>query len=172
MNVNTNHISIIGYNQFRPNLDSLKNEILAAKANNAFVIVYPHWGTEYSKTPSSSQKQLAQTMMNAGADLIIGGHPHVPQSIGFEDNTPIVWSLGNFIFDQSIPKTWTALTVGVIIKSNKIQLHLLPVYTKNGQPRPVSDDEADELFKSLSLISHPVLADQIKTGVIVFSYEK
>lgn len=170
MEVNGKQVALIGYNQFRPNIESLETEIKEAKAEGSFVIVYPHWGTEYVSTPSSSQKQLAEIIIDSGADLIIGGHPHVPEALGFEKETPVVWSLGNFIFDQSMPETWTALTVGVIIKSNKIELHLLPVFTKGGQPKPISDEDAQKLFDSLSLISHPILKDQIKTGTIIFSY--
>ncbi len=170
MEVNGKQVALIGYHQFRPNIESLETEIKEAKAEGSFVIVYPHWGTEYVNRPGSSQKQLAEIMTTAGADLIIGGHPHVPQALGFEDGTPIVWSLGNFIFDQSMPETWTALTMGVIIKSNKIELHIMPVFTKDGQPKPVSDEEAQEWFDFLADISHPILKDQIKTGTIIFSY--
>ncbi len=129
--------TLLGYHAFQPAEDELVQEIKTAKADGRFVIVMPHWGTEYRTEPDTSQTRLAQLMVDAGADLIIGGHPHVPQALQYVKGVPVVYSLGNFVFDQHMSETWTAQTIGVIIATNKIDIYSLPVFTKDGQPTPL-----------------------------------
>jgi hypothetical protein len=77
-------------------------DIAAARAAGAqVVIVFPHWGIEYTFGPSASQQRLARQMIDAGADLVIGNHPHWVQSVEIYKGKPIWYSLGNFTFDQS-----------------------------------------------------------------------
>lgn len=162
-------IAFIGYHAFVPNEQVLEQEIRFAKLDGRFVIVYPHWGTEYAPLPDSQQKRLAQEMAKAGADLVIGGHPHVAQGIDLVEKTPVAWSLGNFIFDQPMPETFLALTIGVIVKPHAIELFLLPVFTKDGQPTAVTDAQAKQLFQSIASRSAPNLSAQIKNGHLIFS---
>jgi poly-gamma-glutamate synthesis protein (capsule biosynthesis protein) len=62
------------------------------------VIPYLHWGWEYEPA-NDRQKQLARLMIDAGADLVVGGHPHVTQGAEYYQGKLIVYSLGNFVFD-------------------------------------------------------------------------
>lgn len=69
------------------------------------VIVFPHWGTEYQSTPSSYQRRFAEEMTEAGADLIIGTHPHVPQPVEWitsenGNRALCYYSLGNYVSTQ------------------------------------------------------------------------
>lgn len=68
------------------------------------LIISFHWGEEYKTTHNSRQEDLAYQAIDSGADMIIGHHPHVIQDIGMYKNVPIIYSLGNFIFDQSFSK--------------------------------------------------------------------
>ncbi len=65
-----------------------------------FIIVFPHWGNEYQKTPSALQRRLAHEWIDAGADMVIGAHPHIVQPLETYKEKPIFYSLGNYIFDQ------------------------------------------------------------------------
>ena len=67
------------------------------------VIVCPHWGVEYALQPTRDQVELAHQMIDAGADLIVGSHPHVVQPLEKYHDHWIAYSLGNFIFDQQDP---------------------------------------------------------------------
>ncbi len=84
-----------------PNFESIIN-----KANNEceVLIISFHWGEEYKTTHNARQETLAHKAIDAGADLIIGHHPHVIQDIETYNGKPIVYSLGNFIFDQSFSR--------------------------------------------------------------------
>ncbi|MCX6714496.1 MAG: AmmeMemoRadiSam system protein B [Candidatus Uhrbacteria bacterium] len=167
--VGNRQIAFVAYHAFAPNEEGLKKEIHDAKEVGKFVIVYPHWGTEYDPLPDEQQKHLAELMSDAGADLIIGGHPHVAQGFDQIGKTPIAWSLGNFVFDQPMSDTWMAMTLGVILKQNSVELYLLPVNTKNGQPTVVSDHDAKTFFSSLAARSAPDFQEQIKQGHLIFS---
>jgi poly-gamma-glutamate capsule biosynthesis protein CapA/YwtB (metallophosphatase superfamily) len=81
--------------------EQVKFDIQNARTEHAadIVIVYPHWGWEHEKTASQRQVQLAHLMIDAGADAVVGGHPHVTQNIEVYKEKPIFYSLGNFIFN-------------------------------------------------------------------------
>jgi poly-gamma-glutamate synthesis protein (capsule biosynthesis protein) len=80
----------------------IKADVAAARAAGAqVVIVFPHWGIEYTFGPSAAQQRLAHVMIDSGADMVIGNHPHWVQSVEIYKGKPIWYSLGNFTFDQS-----------------------------------------------------------------------
>lgn len=76
----------------------MKKAISDLKAQCDIVVVYYHWGIERDKAPMESQRSLAKQTIDAGADLIIGSHPHVLQGIETYKGKKIVYSLGNFCF--------------------------------------------------------------------------
>ncbi len=82
-------------------------DIRAAKAAGAqVVVVYPHWGIEYTTGPTAAQTKWAHAMIDAGADIIIGNHPHWAGAMEVYKGKPIWYALGNFVFDQ----TWSEQT--------------------------------------------------------------
>lgn len=89
-------------NEIAQETEELQNDIISAAKEADFVIVFVHWGIEYQKEPSAEQRRLAQVMADAGADVILGTHPHVLQpakiikSNGGKDCL-VYYSLGNFV---------------------------------------------------------------------------
>jgi len=63
------------------------------------VVVIPHWGTQYTHVPEASQRRVARAFADAGADVVVGGHPHITQGTESYNGHLIVYSLGNFVFD-------------------------------------------------------------------------
>lgn len=155
-------MSLVGYHQFGASLEELERVIQSEAAADRFVIVFPHWGEEYIQAPQAGQRDRAHRMIAAGADLIIGAHPHVVQGIEMIDGVPVVYSLGNFIFDQEFGETTKGLTVGVILDREAGTLYVSPISTIGARPAPLSDEEAQELFSSLS----------IQNSIITFSYDE
>lgn len=99
--INGIKISFVSYNQFGGGgVESVLEEIEIANKDSDFVVVYAHWGTEYELKESESQQGKAHEFIDTGADLIIGSHPHVVQSIEMYKGRKIFYSLGNFVFDQ------------------------------------------------------------------------
>jgi len=136
------NFTFIGYNQFSTDQAEVIAEIEKASAQGQMTIVFPHWGIEYQVNSNSNQQELAEQMTQAGADLIIGTHPHVVQEITAIGSTTAYYSLGNFIFDQDQPGTNQGLAVGAIVYSDRIELYSLPYELINWQPRPINDDRA------------------------------
>lgn len=109
-------IALLGYDEFLPrsfeaDFDApgvawSEDEQVLADIRNArtihhadIVIPFMHWGWEYQHTGDARQHRLAHAMIAAGADAVVGGHPHVTQEIEIYQGKPIVYSLGNFLFD-------------------------------------------------------------------------
>ena len=84
--------------------DRVAREIALARKSADIVVAFWHWGPEYAMQPSSVQKQMAQISSDAGADLVIGAHPHVAQGMELKSKggrpSLIAYSLGNALFDQ------------------------------------------------------------------------
>ena len=87
------------------NPEKLYERVSEAKENSDFVIVYIHWGTENVTEPDWAQLDQAPGLAEAGADLVIGAHPHCLQGITYCDDTPVVYSLGNFWFNSKTVDT-------------------------------------------------------------------
>ncbi len=83
----------------------LVDEIKKLRDQCDYLVVYVHWGIERNETPEDYQRSLGKQYIDAGADVVIGSHPHVLQGVEYYKGKPIVYSLGNFIFGSSIPKT-------------------------------------------------------------------
>lgn len=97
-------LGLIGYNQFTENNDpeiiNTQIKLLRENPKVDFVIVFAHFGEEYKLEANSTQVKYAHGWVDAGADLIIGAHPHVIQNTEIYKGKYIYYSLGNYIFDQ------------------------------------------------------------------------
>jgi poly-gamma-glutamate synthesis protein (capsule biosynthesis protein) len=111
-------IALLGYNEFMPRSfeadynapgtawsedERVVADIRAARNVHKADLVIPvmHWGWENELTANARQRQLARTMIDAGADVIIGGHPHVTQEIEHYRGKPIIYSVGNFVMKET-----------------------------------------------------------------------
>lgn len=89
----------------KPDSPEIFAEIKRLKAKATFVAIYIHWGKELDNLPTKRMKELAQVFIKAGADMIVGHHPHVTGKVECMEGRPIVYSLGNFVFDQKYEDT-------------------------------------------------------------------
>lgn len=123
LTANGRRVAFLGYNDFPPRSFAAKRnapgtawlverdvvrDIRTARQQADLVILFLHWGEELEETPLPEQQALARRLINAGADAIIGAHPHVTQTIDWYKDRPIVYSLGNFLFDYfpTDPPVW------------------------------------------------------------------
>lgn len=93
-------VAFVGYHVFQKGSDAIAREIKRVSGPNVFTIVMPHWGEEYVATSSEKMKGLATAFINAGADAVIGAHPHVIMNQDWINGAPVVYSVGNLLFDQ------------------------------------------------------------------------
>jgi poly-gamma-glutamate synthesis protein (capsule biosynthesis protein) len=68
------------------------------------VVALPHWGTQYTNVPEPVQRYVARRLVAAGADLVVGGHPHWVQGMSTVDDAVVAHSLGNFVFDMDFSR--------------------------------------------------------------------
>ena len=80
-------------------------EIKKADEQVDYLVVYVHWGVERETTPKEYQRVMGRQYIDAGADIVIGSHPHVLQPLEYYKDKPIMFSMGNFVFGSSIPST-------------------------------------------------------------------
>lgn len=132
-----------------------------------FLVVILHWGEEYQPKSSVFQQKLAHQIIDAGADLIIGAHPHVVQEIEEYRGKLIFYSLGNFIFDQYFSKeTQQSLAVGLELYPEEIIYRLFPIESYLSQPFLMEKEKANEFLEKLAKKSSPQLFEQIRNGII------
>lgn len=138
--------------------DRLTEVIAAAKLRNDYVIAVLHWGSEGTLMPDKLQVRLAEQAADAGADAIIGGHPHRLQGAEFIDGVPVAYSLGNFWFSDGT--LYTAVAQVVIDADGGLRLQYLPCEQRDMVTRLLTEpEEIDEFYHYLASISTHVGID-------------
>jgi poly-gamma-glutamate capsule biosynthesis protein CapA/YwtB (metallophosphatase superfamily) len=114
-------------------------DVGAAGERADFVVVSMHAGVEYEPLPDDVQRAFAEAAVAAGADLVIGHHPHVLQPIEEIDGVTVAWSLGNFVFDQDGAGTRDGAVARFrLAEGEPTEVAALPVQIVDyAQPRPV-----------------------------------
>jgi poly-gamma-glutamate capsule biosynthesis protein CapA/YwtB (metallophosphatase superfamily) len=126
-------------------------DVQAARQRADLVIVSCHWGVEYTPYATATQRELGRALAQAGADLVIGHHPHVVQGLAFERDTLVAYSLGNFVFDMDLQ---TPTMEGVILRclldvSGVKTLELLPCRLVDGRPVLASAEEGAPILERI-----------------------
>lgn len=130
--------------------DAMNAKIAAEKTAGRAIIIFPHWGEEYKAKHIASQKALAKEWISAGADLIIGSHPHVTQDFELINGKPVIYSLGNFVFDQFFSReTQEGLVIAGTITKDKITLSFLPTKEKVVKPQFMRGEEKIKKIKTI-----------------------
>jgi poly-gamma-glutamate synthesis protein (capsule biosynthesis protein) len=162
-------VAYVAFNQFLgETAQSVAVKIRELKKTNDFVVLYAHWGTEYARKENASQKEWAHIFVDAGADLVIGSHPHVVEPVEIYKNKVIFYSLGNFVFDQYFsPETVEGLAVGVSMKDNTLDFYLSPLsLNRDGSTTLAEGKKKDNLLLWLgeTSIASPELKNGLKAG--------
>lgn len=152
-------IAVLAYNEFKPRAfeaganhpgiawsedSQVVADIRAARAAGADVVIpFMHWGWEREPDPTARQRQLARTMIDAGADIVIGGHPHVTQGAEIYRGKSIIYSLGNFVFDGfELPAAKVGWLLRLEVERGAVPswLTLAAHMDEEGTPRPRTGD--------------------------------
>ena len=133
----------------RDQLNRISADIAALKRSVDTVIVMTHWGTQYTHQPEQSQRVAARAFAAAGADLVIGGHPHWVQGWERFGSTVVVHSLGNFVFDMDFQtKTREGVFLEVVLWGGAVKaIDPIPyVIDDQFRPRLVTGSRADGIL--------------------------
>ncbi len=132
-------------------------KIAEAEQNSDFVIVYIHWGTEKTDELDWVQPGMAKELAQAGADLIIGDHPHVLQEIANVEGVPTIYSVGNYWFNSS---TLNTCLVKVKVKDGQMQsFQFIPALQSNCYTQILSGAEKNAVLDYMRGISTTVTID-------------
>lgn len=125
-----------------------------------YLVVYMYWGTEQDEKPQEAQRALAKQLIDAGADLIVGCHSNAPQGIEYYKGRPIVYSLGGFLSDKSIPKT-ALLKVDVYPEDRMVRLTLIPGSSSAGFTKELTDPaQLHDFYQHIQSISFGAAVDE------------
>jgi poly-gamma-glutamate capsule biosynthesis protein CapA/YwtB (metallophosphatase superfamily) len=122
--------------------------VRAANASSDVVAVYLHWGAENQRCPTAEQRKLAQSLADAGADVVVGTHAHVLLGAGMLNDTYVSYGLGNFLWYHGRPSDTGVLRVqivdGKIARDDWVPGKIRPT---GGTPRPVTGSASSDAIK-------------------------
>ncbi len=129
------------------------DDIAKAKEQADLVIVSIHAGNEYVHEPIKTQRNFAHTAIDAGAALVIGHHPHVLQPVEDYNGGLILYSLGNFVFDQTFSKAVQESVIAKIAltKDGVVSKEFLPIRIQHAQPFLVEGPDGEKSLWPLKL---------------------
>jgi len=155
------------YNIIKEDIDKIRDQV-------DLLIISLHWGIEESFIVTNEQKQYAYNLLDAGADIILGHHPHQFQGIEIYKGKPIVYSLGNLIFDQNDPENQEAFILYMEYEDGKlVKFTGTPVRTINKtQVVPQKGDSAlNILQRQIDLCAELGTHCYIEDDQLVFSLD-
>ncbi|PTX59410.1 poly-gamma-glutamate synthesis protein (capsule biosynthesis protein) [Melghirimyces profundicolus] len=118
------------------NLKSVLPLVRSAEKNADLVVVHIHWGVEYDSNVHPRQRAIGRALADAGADIVVGHHPHVLEPVEFYKGAMILYSTGNFISDQGWSRTKeSALFQYRLFKDGRAWLEIHPLLIREGRPR-------------------------------------
>lgn len=133
--------------------------IREAAANSDFVVIFVHWGVERNSYPEDYQRNMAKQYIDAGADAVIGCHPHVMQGMEFYKGKPIVYSLGNYWFNKSTKESGM---IKLYLNSDaSVKVQLLPAMNQDTFTYLLTDTaEKKNYYDFIQSLSYNVNIDE------------
>jgi poly-gamma-glutamate synthesis protein (capsule biosynthesis protein) len=142
-----------GVNATTSDRKKILSAVTAANEKADFVIVSFHWGEEYTGVANRDQRKLAHQVIDAGADLVLGHHPHVLQGLELYRNRLIAYSLGDFVWDHYRPVTGETVILQVTVpRAGPPSFGAVPIYLDEatGVPAPVTGTHAASILERLA----------------------
>ncbi len=136
--------------------EMLRNDLRAAGKRADFVVVAFHWGTEGTDAPDPLPRRLARLCIDAGADLVVGHHPHKLQGIEIYQGRPIAYSLGNFAFPTPWESNHFSAALEVRIEGGQwreLIVHPVRLRFRAGDPAPAQGADLDEIVRRVTTLS-------------------
>jgi len=168
-------VGLAGYSMVYGVLDekSMLEQVSYLNSVSDLVIINIHWGTEYEHYFNSKQQQVGRSLIDAGADIVIGHHPHVVQGLEIYQNRPIFYSLGNYIFDQYFSSdTQEGLAVKIELKAQEIVIELMPFFSQMSRPEFLVDENKKRFFKKFldwSVIDTKLKSDILNNSIFILN---
>jgi poly-gamma-glutamate synthesis protein (capsule biosynthesis protein) len=138
-------------------MSRVEHAIRELKRRVDYVVVCFHWGVEYTDMPIADQVSEAHAAIDAGADMVIGHHPHVLQGAQIYKGHFIIYSLGDLVFDHYSLATGQTVLVHAVLSPHGVKVTLIPVYaSSNGIPTIVTGAAGRAILLHMQQISAPL----------------
>jgi poly-gamma-glutamate synthesis protein (capsule biosynthesis protein) len=134
----------------------VRADVAAARSQAEVVVVTFHWGEELSPSPSPSQRYLAEAAVEAGADLVVGHHPHVLQGLERRGHALVAYSLGNFLFPSRGQAQRTVILHYTATSEGAARAQLVPCVVDDFRPRLATGSEREQILEHVAALSHPL----------------
>lgn len=163
-------LAFLAYSDFETvggaqNFDALLSSIREARGGFDCVVVSMHWGRELDSLPSARQIRMGHQLIDAGAALVIGHHPHVLQGVESYRGKMILYSLGNFVFDNSqTEQSRSAIFRCTIGQSGIDSAELIPISINSWRPEPATGAAKDAIEDKLIRLSAALGTALVKSG--------
>lgn len=135
----------------------LAQKLRLARTLANLVVVSIHWGNELQEWPSVAQRRAAEWLVEHGADLVVGHHPHVVQPADCVRGRPVFFSLGNHVFDQKYRETKEGLIAACTLRARRMRCEGIRTRTRRGSSVPVPAGERDDAMASCAVPLGPSL---------------
>lgn len=149
----------------------IRQDIRKARKGADLVVVSLHWGEEYNHYPSKRQIQLAHGLVEGGADIILGHHPHVLQGVEEYQGKVIAYSLGNLLFDQKKNAQDENILLRISLQRNRVRrVELVPVDRREVfYPAVAMGVKGEKILSDVQRYSLPLQSTGTLTGLISFA---
>lgn len=137
---------------------SVVQEIQKVKKECDYLVVYVHWGIERNTQPEAYQREMGHQFIDAGADLVVGSHPHVLQGIEPYHGKWILYSLGNFVFGSSIPETM--LVQASVDAEGETAISIVSATSSAGYTRELDEGKKAAFYQKIQGLSTGVQIDE------------
>lgn len=149
--------------------DGIIEDIAALREAVDWIVVNYRWYGDLAAEPSDQQVDLSRAAIDAGADLVVGSHPEQLQGTEVYKSRPIVYSLGDFIFQDMPLENHNTATLRVSLRAKQMKVEFLPVSVREGRPQAASGETAKAILKQIrqaseglpSPLQFPVILDAI-----------
>ncbi|MDL2247008.1 CapA family protein, partial [Methanobrevibacter sp. OttesenSCG-928-K11] len=135
------------------------------------IIVYLHYGNEYSRSPNENQEDISKKLIDNGADIVVGAHAHVTQGIEIYKDKPIFYNLGNFIFDQERSDTHRGMFLKLDLINDTCEITVYPIYINGYIPEYMSSENGKILLNELIPKTDAMTITENGTGKLSFKLD-
>lgn len=153
-------------------LNSVLEDVRRIRNDVDYVIISLHWGNEDSNNITSEQMKFAHSLIENGVDIILGHHPHVIQPIEIYKGKPILYSMGNYVFDQNDENNKQGMVAEISIEYGKIkEVGIIPIYIQNkSEPIIAVDKKGNYIRNKIIKLSKKVgTLGEIKENKVIFT---
>lgn len=142
------------------NVDALLEKIAEVRQQCDYLVVYVHWGTENEAQTDWAQEKQAAQIAQAGADLIVGDHPHCLQKIGMVNGVPVIYSLGNFWFNSKDLDAGLLKVTIDMMEDHTVKIQFIPIRQQRCETFLATGSEKERILAYMRSLSVDVLLDK------------